>query len=197
VSLSTLVVSGTALKLALGITDTSEDAELEQFEAAAVAWVEGEVHRRFQSPADDQRVEYHEGTWTRTLYLKGHIDDPDSSITVRERSSRGGQWTTLTEGTDYERRGDTLISLDRMGWSCWSEYEVTYDDGYEDAPADIQALIIELVASSRTMTDGGGDVTSETIGEYSYTVASAVAIATLDLTGTGRATINRWKRGRV
>lgn len=204
-ALDTLVVDGDALKRALGIEDDSEDALLSDLEARAVEWVERELHRRFQPP--EERIEYRPGSGTRTLYLNGHVDDADATVAVRERSLCGGDWATVDD-VDFERRGDTLVRIDSYIWSCGAEYELTYDDGYADAPGDIQQLIIDLVAverarSSTTASVSSGDagIKSETIGEYSYTMDSAAATSatttSTTLSATSAATLNRWRRGRL
>lgn len=210
-SLSTVLVDGATLKLALGIDDTSEDALLSVLEPQAADWIERETRRRFQEPADDPRIEYREGTGTRTLFLLGHIDDPEETATVRERSfafGGVGDWTTLTEGTEYERRGDRLVRIDGLSWHPSAEYEIAYPDGYLEAPQDIQALAIELVSIARaaqstaaSVVSGSAGIKSQTIGEYTYTMdtaaASSVASASVALSDSGRAVVNHWKRARI
>lgn len=193
-----ILVSLAALKLALGVTGTAEDSALTNAEARAAAWVETQTGRRFQSPSE--RIEYHRSVRGNVIYLDGHIADPGATVAVRERQMGGlaGDWATFT---GFERRNDTIV-LTAPGfyrpypgaWYLDNEYEVTYDDGYNAAPSDIQELVIELVSRDRLMTRNF--IESETIGEYSYRLSSS-AIGSSGLALAGSATLDAWRRVRV
>lgn len=187
-----------ALKLALGIDedDESEDESLEAIEGRVAAFVEAQTGRRFQTA--ETRVEYKEGSGTRTLYLSGHIEPSDTEddvlVAIRDRPLSGGAWSDV-DAEDFElRAAGTLVRLDGSVWRADYEYELTYEDGYAEAPADIQALVIELIGLERSNASGDAGLVSEQIGPYKYTLDTTAAAASLSVTDSARATLNRWRR---
>lgn len=193
------LVSLDTLKLALGIEDDSEDDALEAWEARATAWVESQTGRTFGQP--DERIEYMFGSGTRTLFLNGHISDPDEEIAIRERSL-GFPWEDVDTDA-YERRGDSVIRVDGGYWLRNVEYELTYEDGYEDVPGDIADLVIEIVGGARdaliASTSGTSGLIEEEIDGYRYkldssAVSSSSAFSAGSVSATGQATLGRWKR---
>lgn len=189
---SPLVLTIAALRVAAGLEsdDGSQDAALLVQERAAVAAVEGATHRRFQQP--DETVEYHEGSGTRKLFLDGHAED-DVEVSVRERPI-GGDADDWEEFEDFEVRKDVLIRTDGYRWSTAHEYEVTYDSGYDVAPADIQALIAELIGLASAVSTGSAGIVTETIGEYSYRLDTTAAAASSGVSATGINTLNNWRK---
>jgi hypothetical protein len=193
------IVALDTLKRALGLDleDTSEDEALTELEDRVAEWVEGQTKRRFSAPLST--VEYQYGSGTRDLFLKGHLDvgeaEPVIAVAVR---FPGGDWE---EEEDFELREDRLVRTDGWVWSRGGEYRITYLNGYTLAPSDVQALVIEMVAgqygADAASAAGELGVTSEKIGDYSYTLGeTAVAGATGGgtISDTGFATLNRWKR---
>lgn len=94
--------------------------------------------------------------------------------------------------TDYVLEGRALRN--DTGWPCCpGRVRVTYTRGYKvDAgPSDLQGLIIDLVTET-WRTKGKEGMQSETIGDYSYTLA--------DLAARGDSWLrisNRWRRAFV
>ncbi len=207
-----MIVSLDALKRRLGIAldETDEDDALTVLIESAGTWVEGETHRRFDQPL--ARIEYRDGNNARRLFLAGHIDETPTEeesagdapllvVSSRGRNDIGGDWEELVEGEDYERRGDVLL-MPAM-WQSWTwgvEYKLEYLDGYLEAPADIQALVLELAsaqyAADVTSSEGTAGVTSEKLGDFAYTVdlGAVAATASTGLSATARATLNHYKR---
>lgn len=198
------------VKSALGIAedDESQDETLEVKIGNAAAFIEGQVKKRFDEPVE--RTEYREGNGTRTLYLQGHIDTATpsaSDIVVSQRFIGDRDWEVL-ETTEYERRDDALIMIGGV-WERNIEYQLVYDDGYEEgnAPADIQALAVELVVGEvngdASQLDDSAGITSETlVGVYSYTVSASAtdypsAVGAGYISDPGRATIERHRRRLV
>lgn len=198
------------VKAVLGVTGTSEDDAITQLISHAAAFIEGEIKRRF----DDKipRTEYRRGHGYQSLYLDGHIDiaDEDAStadIAVYERYIGDVDWS-LVDPTDYERRGDELFMVADV-WKRDYDYKLVYEDGYDEgnAPADIQALAMELVIgeynANASQVDDAAGLTSETlVGVYSYTVESsaignASSIGGGGLSTTGQRTIERYRRRLV
>ena len=159
------IVALETLKVAFGIDvdDESQDDVLSAQEARAAAWVEAQTHRRFQEP--EAFTEYLQGSGTRSLYLSGNIGD-DAGVVVQERYNGVGDWDDVDESR-YEQRGNSLVRLDGQPWLSRSEFACTYNNGYEEAPQDIQALVIDLVRAERDAEEGDADATSITLGEYS------------------------------
>lgn len=209
-----MIVSLEELKHVLGLPlgPTDEDAHLTRLILSATAWVEGETHRRFQEPISF--TEYRDGNVERRLFLYGHIDDssaadsategdPTTSLHIFRRPVILGSstdWEELIVNEDWERRRDTVLFLRMWGvWPCEDEFRLTYLDGYQNAPEDIKQVVLEL-ARDQFLTDvasaeGTAGITSETIGDYSYTVdLGAVATASGSLSGTSRMTILRYQK---
>lgn len=212
-----MIVSLDQVKQLLGIEldDTSEDEHLTQLILAATVFVESETHWRFDTPIE--KTEYQVLPGFRAMYLRGHVDDstPPASesafdgtvrIAVRAAGDVGGAWEDLVENEDYERRGDTIIFAmqpERSWWwnACYGpEFRAQYMDGYWEAPEDIQQLLLEIVTRQYTtdidLASGVAGVTSEHIGDYSYTVdlGAAASITGGAITSTGWMTINHYKR---
>lgn len=212
-----MIVELEQVKDLLGIdqTDTSEDEHLTQLILAATEFVQRETHQRFDVPIP--RTDYVVGTGRREMYIRGHIDerpstdapesaDPLALIAVHSRLiGDNGEWLELVEGTDYERRDDTLMAFGVLGafWDRCLEYRLHFMDGYQTAPEDIQQLILELVSRQYTvdndLASGTAGVTSEKIGDYSYTVdlGAAASISGSVLSTSGWMVINTYKRRLV
>jgi hypothetical protein len=206
-----MIVSLDELKEVLGISsgDTSKDVILTRQIGAATEWVQGQTHRRFDTPI--RVTEYRFSPGKRTLYLNGHIDDspvadnpsetldPSTSVVVSRRAVQEPirDWELLIEGEDYERRGDELLFI-RM-WSIWpieDEFKIEYWDGYVVAPDDVKALVLEL-AQNQYLVDsaiatGTAGITSEKLGDFSYATNGAQEGSTGDgsISTTGRMTLN-------
>lgn len=209
-----MIVSLAEVKEALDIPpeDTSEDARLTRLILGASAWVEKTTHRYFGTPV--LRTEIHQGAGTRELFIYGHIDgaeenDPSETNELGDvthiwsRMMGDDSWTELLEMTDWERLKDKFFRLPYpFVWLSYEQYKVQYMDGWESAPDDIKALIIEMVtgqfSSETNVASGLVGVTSEKIGDYSYTlnpnVVAAAASAGFPITEAGFQTINNWRR---
>jgi len=210
-----MIVSLEELKRVLGIdlTNTDEDANLTRLIQAKTTWVEGETRRRFDTPIS--RTEYHSGTDESFLYLEGYVDDsieadnpselldPTTSVQVAYRSRvwPSAVWEDLIEGTDWERRSSrTLVALSPGGvWSRCDEFRIVYLDGYANAPEDIKELVIELAIGQYWLdvqaSQGATGITSETLGDYSYSTDLAAIVAGMgSVSENGSKTIQRYKR---
>lgn len=192
--------------------DTSQDVKLAELIRFAVAVVQGKTKRYFGQPAS--RTEYHVGPDRDKFVLEGYIDDspaanasddptlnPSTSLVISRRTrGSGGDWEDLVEGTDWERRKRQIIALNPFVWwpSC-DELRCVYLDGYVDAPDDIDRVIVEI-AVSQYMTDlaagtGTLGVTSEKLGDFSYTLDSSVSQFDYNvLSSFGRQTLERYRR---
>lgn len=207
-----MIVSLDELKRVLGIDleNTDEDANLTRIIEAKTVWVQGETRRRFDTPI--LTTEYREGNGECELVLFGHVDDspaadnpsesldPTTSVRVyrRAKMEKFREWEELTEGEDWERRGQTLVFI--PGWSVWpreDELKIVYLDGYAAAPEDIKEVILELAVNQylgdADLASGTSGITSEKLGDYSYSVGSTSVGANM-LTDNSTKTLNRYKR---
>lgn len=209
-----MIVSLDELKRVLGIdlTDDSEDENLTRIILAKTTWVEGETKRRFDTPIFHE--EFHEGSGDEAMMLDWHVDDspdadnpsesldPTTSVHVyrRPRLEKFRPWEELIEGEDWERRGQTLVFL--RAWQVWpreDEFRVTYLGGYAKAPEDIKEVILELAMNQYLLdassSSGTAGVTSEKLGDYSYTLdLGATATGSGTITTNSNRTLSRYKR---
>lgn len=149
---------------------TASDSILTELEAAAVARVE--QHLSVPLGAPGARTDVITGLDIATLYLP--TGAATVSITsVKERLYAGGDETTFV-AADYERRGGALIRRNGDVWSADAEYVVTVQAGYTSvtAPPLVRKAVLDLVALY-WHARGSEDLQSESIGDYSYTRASA------------------------
>ena len=72
----------------------------------------------------------------------------DQTITVSERSTESGSYSTLTENTDYyvDTKTDSIIRLQRSFESGRGSVKVVYKAGYATTPADLKLAVIDLVS---------------------------------------------------
>ncbi len=204
-----MIVSLDEIKRVLGIdlASTTEDENLTRLIGAATEWVQGQTHRRFDTPA--LVTEYRESPGRRMLYLAGHIDDstaadnmsetadPTSSVHVFRRPlcEPYRAWEELIENEDWERRGDALVFL--HWWAIWPQDL----DGYAVAPADVQALVLELAMNQYLLdvasASGTAGITSEKLGDFSYAVDTTSAAGTTILSDRAKGTLNNRTRKLV
>ncbi len=192
----TKVVPLDVLKRLVGVeaTFTDDDQLLADLENEAADFVNGQTERNWGAPVE--RTVFRNGLGTNTLFLLGHIEDPAGDVVVRRRDLSSKDFDAV-DVEDYARRGDTLVLLGGR-WSHRTEYEVTFTDGYTlgSAPGDIQALIADLVGIAYLDLSAEG-VKSETIGDYSYTLDTAVTAAAATLSDASTATLNRYRAAHV
>lgn len=154
-------------------TDPDRDTVLAGFEAAAVAFVEGETGRHFGAAA--AFTEYLDGSGSVELRLN---EKPTSLTSVHERLDAADAWTEiLTASTNgWELQGLAVL---RKG-GCWergTSYRVIYSFGYAagSEPAEIRMLVIDLV-KMRWRQRGVEGHASGRIGDYGFTLSDIEAI---------------------
>lgn len=138
------------LKLHIRTADpdaTIEDGVLQQYEEAAVAYVERATGRYFGPPAE--RVEILDPSGADVLWLaEAPIADPAEGRETVVAERRGAEWTDLdAEETPYELDGRQLYR--EGGWARGRRsVRVTYWAGYSagNEPADIRQAVLELAA---------------------------------------------------
>jgi hypothetical protein len=112
---------------------------------------------------------------------------------------------------DYEVRTGGIARVSGLLWAQGSRVHVTYSHGYaltlEDVdtdagiyriPSPLRVKALELAASGLTwQTTQGGNLTSETIGSYSYTVSEGSTDAALVITDADGTSIAKYRRVSV
>lgn len=98
------------------------------------------------------------------------------------------------DGNDIEftwYHGDTLTltGIPTNGW-----VDVTYEHGWEELPADIVAVVCQIVGRALGMPADQGGYQSETIGSYSYAVGAAAAAGSTGMMNDERAALDRYRR---
>lgn len=164
--------------------------------ARAVAFVQTQT-RRYFGPVQEA-TEWVPGSNSRHLYLSDVAipNDDGALVLIEERAYPGGSPTEIEASGYVVRHGDHISYLVRAGngakWTAGLEYAVTYERGYDtDAgPADIEALIIELVAHKLKFTGKEG-MRSESISGYSFT---RFGDDDLDAINGAKSTLSAWKR---
>lgn len=217
-----MIVTLEEVKTVVGIAldDASQDPYLTRLIKAKTAWVEGYTQRRFDTPILHSQIE--PGPGEPEIYLDWHVDDtlyeppldpsPTTSVYVQRRpcSERFRPWEVLIEGEDWQRVGDVIYFL--RAWQVWpreDEFKIDYLGGYGIAPEDIRDAIIDLV-QAQYVTDGSiasdassgtAGVTSEKIGDFSYSLGSSSSSSSSSKTtsaggvvDTTMQTLNRYKR---
>lgn len=195
------------LKIAAG-TDT---ALLVMLEAAAVEWLENRCGGRYFRESAET-IEYHRGHGQEHLFLEEDVDT-GQTVTVVEQAYEGdSSATTITAGDDdgYTIRGDKLTRKGGYVWQDGYEYKVTYTRGYEelgdttpdniDAPPVIRLAVLQIIAfwyNSGKLAAGASQLTSEKIGDYSYTRGPIVSNpAAIEALPGVSATIDAYERHR-
>lgn len=217
-----MIVTLDEVKTVLGIslTDNSQNDYLTRLIKAKTTWIENATRQRFDTPILHTQIV--QGENNSEIYLEWNIDEtiydpplipsPTSSVVVSRRPilERFRPWELLVEGEDWERVGQTLYFL--RFWSVWpieEEFKVEYLGGYGLAPEDIKDAVIDLIQAqyvtdmsiSSDTSSGTAGVTSEKIGDFSYSLGSSSASASSSKTTSSGGvtdmtlkTIERYKR---
>lgn len=107
--------------------------------------------------------------------------------------------TDVTEVTDLDGNdlaftwyhGDsiTLAGVPANGW-----VDVTYEHGWEELPADIVAVVCQIVGRALGTPADQGGYQSETIGNYTYAIGAAAAAGATGMMNDERAALDRYRR---
>lgn len=121
----------------LRIEHDEDDALVARLIAAAQAHLEKRTSLYLGEPRG--RTEYRYGTGRRVMWLDGTPVQEESgpAVTVED-----------VDTADFRVVGRRLERLDRQVWSAWTEYAVSYTDGYSSgaAPANLRQAAMMLVS---------------------------------------------------
>lgn len=167
----------------------SDDALVQDLIDRASAMIESYTKRKFESAS---YTEFLDGGGVDLIVKERPIQsvasirdfaDPNNPITVDADDytvyeSRGYiRYSTQGYGNgilaDYSTR-DTLPVAERVWTFGAKRWEVQYTGGYTEIPLDIQQATIWLVGSLKEQIETGGTYASESLGDYSYTLADSL-----------------------
>ena len=153
------------VKALLGITDTSQDSLLELLINAVTDAIEKTCGRRFKKPASAVTLLL-TGTGSKNLFTNDYPIDTITSI--KERKSFNS--FELIDATKYYADVNAgIIYVDFETIKAPLGYEVIYKAGYDPIPNDLDMAAAQMVVREYNQRAGGGDVQSESLGEYSVT----------------------------
>lgn len=171
------------LEAFLKIAADTDTALLIALEAAAVRWLENRCGGRYFRESSEV-TEYHKGHNQEDLFLEELVDTGETVTVVEQAYEGDADAETITAGDDdgYVVRDDKLTRKGGYVWTEGYEFKVTYTRGYEelgdttpddiDAPPEIRLAVLQIVAfwyNSGKLAAGASQLTSEKIGDYSYT----------------------------
>jgi hypothetical protein len=155
---------------------------------AATATLGQELGRFLDAPTEIE--ERHNGGYPFVLLYDDPVIDENAVLLVETRTGPVEPWEAV-DAEDYVVEGRRVVHR-----TCWprglSSVRVTYTRGYElnEGPAQLRDIVLELVLA-KIRNKGREGLTSETIGDYSYTKAD---LTQLDAWPTIAA---RWRRNRL
>ena len=135
-------------KEAMKINGFGDDTRLESLITSASQLVKTYCNNTF--------VDFYSANKTETFDILYHEDfvqltespvRTDETITVSERTSESGSYSTLTENTDYfvDTKTDSIIRLKKAFPAGRGSVQVVYKAGYSSTPEDLKLAVIDLV----------------------------------------------------
>lgn len=174
-------------KIWKGISSTSYDTRIAVYIAQAQSFADTYTGRVLEEQEDI--VETMDGTGGPYLFLR---NAPISSVSSVVQLSGSSESTIPSSQYRFATNEDSRSSICRVSsadWSCPSKYptwqrgclnwRVTYTAGYtvDSIPANLERvlyMLVDVIFDASIRDIGSGDVQSESLGSYSYTLANAV-----------------------
>jgi hypothetical protein len=176
----------TELKSYLAITGTDEDDQLQFIvdgvNQAAVEQLEREIESA-------EGTEYYDGHDDKLLILRRRPVTAVAGVWVDPTGYAGqganafASTTEWTAGRDFfirstdenEDNGAIIESISRVWPFGRMNIKVTYTAGYSVVPDDLKLALLKTAAIARKKIDIVGDISGETIGSYSYSIAQNIS----------------------
>jgi len=182
------------VKLLLNITDGSQDALLTYLINAVSAWIETYCGRTFLKPANEI-TELYDGTGKKMIIVKNY---PVDSLSKIEERTDAVTFVEIAVTKYYTDKEAGIVETDFFTTIGNNNYQITYKGGYATVPVDLDMACAQMVANEfyqRQTGGGGGEVSSESLGEYSvsYNYKSAETETDKFIDNT----LSRYKRYRV
>jgi uncharacterized phiE125 gp8 family phage protein len=189
VDTSTVTLSPYALttvekvKRLLHTSSTTDDDLITELINSCSAKIERLCNRQFLARAYTERMDGHD---THKLVVKHY---PINEITaIYEVSGAGSEEETeLIADTIYRYDSETgIIELIADVWTSafdtafaagFLNYEVQYNGGYATIPDDVDMVCRELVVEAYNLSKRDSTLRSESLGDYSYTLADGLSLS--------------------
>lgn len=157
------------VKLFLGITDASTDAELQAIVDYVCAFIQTELGRNIEEIAIIDEIHETDG-YMKNFFLKEWPINLGEAFTV--------EWDNdAFDATAYEVDDlQGVLYMNRAPRKTPTKFTVTYTGGYDPVPEDIKLVAVMLAANifqaggggnAGGIGTGGGDITSQRLGDYS------------------------------
>ena len=199
-----------ALKIHLGISDTSADAVLTQIlNSVDTACLRFLNRGGFISAS---HTEYHSGWNHPKLALKQRPMTAISSVRVDSGGYFGhgtnafpsiSEWTLGTHFaptagfSENENNGSVLMAIGGNWPEGNGNIKVVYTAGYSSVPADLQLAVNQICAGVYNSRIQGGFVGKETFGEYSYELVNGGDLPSGAEIASARETLARYREVAV
>lgn len=184
------------IKRWLGVTVNDYDTALTELRDRLVDRIQRRLDWYFGPPRP--ATEILSGNGRAVLFLRQPPVGNAVSVAYRTGRSNGPKWDVLP-ASDYGVQGRKLVAVGPGAWPYGvRNIQVRYLEGFVDPPGDVVQLLLDLMQANVTASSGsaGGDITSEKLGDYSYTVGSG-STAQLESAATWGDVYNGWRRGRI
>lgn len=165
------------LKSFLGITNSTNDTQLEYLINAVTNFIENYCHRRFkQTSYTNTRVN---GTGTALLQFDAFPISTSETFKIEYTSDNGDSWATLEADTyeiDYNA-GYVKLKDGSKFTSGLANYRVTYTGGYSDLTTsvpDLEYSAWKLIKTAFDRRKGNENVRSQSLGQYSVVFTNSV-----------------------
>jgi uncharacterized phiE125 gp8 family phage protein len=162
-----MTVDITKIKTYLGISVSTHDTVLTNLMTAVCAFIENVCDRVFNETTYTEEI-YSGGE--KIIFLKKYPVSAVSKVEYKSGSNSNPTWTEFTED-DYDlvdgrrliRAGGWAPGVNTIWPSGYNNIRITYTAGYSSNPADLEQLIIELVAKkfNQRKSDGIGSESAE------------------------------------
>lgn len=190
-----------ALKAELGITDTTQDALLEQLIDQASAMIETYCNRCFAKQRYRETIPGYGSAYLiltmRPVISIESIKENGTLISDYSLDSPGSGLVHRRKGWGWDPSIAWNITWHVIANSEVADYEVEYTAGYvlpgdvnRTLPADIEKACIDIVKNWYLENQQGTNIQSESLGDYSVTYAKP---ADRTLPQTVLLTLDRWR----
>ena len=125
---------------------------------------------------------------SRYLVLKGAQDAKDVEVTLESWENWGGTYEVDYIAGIVEFRASWASD---WVWGASGRVLVEYTAGFQNLPADIEQLVLEMVKAAWDLSQKDFSVSEETLGDYAYKLAEGGVSVTRP---EWRMTIDRYKR---
>jgi len=173
------------VKTHIGIAGTSDDDLLNQLIIGVESTILNYTGRKSFETAS--RTEYQDGNGKDELFLKhrpvtavsgvwvdadGHFGKGTDAFPSSSEWTEGDSFVPTSEEAN-EQNASILLALNRVWTVGRGNIKITYTAGYSSIPGDLTLAANMLVALARKGREAGGQLASESLDRYSYTLLTS------------------------